>query len=220
MPRQSGRGFRRNASASLCNGDPDAARLLAQRLLPRMLGVATRLLTDRAEAEDVAQEAMIRLWRVAPDWRAGEARVSTWLYRVVTNLCTDRRRARIRRPAEGLDDAPEVSDGARSAVAGMIEADRMAALGAALAQLPERQRQAVVLRHIEGLTNPEIAVVLDVGVDAVESLTARGKRGLAAPGRSNRCNGQRKGLSGPMSGRRNRPRQRRAQWSPDCVRRI
>lgn len=162
------------------NGDPDAARLLAQHLVPRMLGVATRLLADRAEAEDVAQEAMIRLWRVAPDWRAGEAQVSTWLYRVVTNLCTDRRRARVRRPGVGLDEAPEVPDGARSAVAGMIEADRMAALDAALAQLPERQRQAVVLRHIEGLTNPEIAAVLDVGIEAVESLTARGKRALAA----------------------------------------
>jgi RNA polymerase sigma-70 factor (ECF subfamily) len=56
----------------------------------------------------------------------------------------------------------------------------MAAFQAALMQLPERQRQAVVLRHIEGLSNPEIAAVLDVGVEAVESLTARGKRALAA----------------------------------------
>ena len=162
------------------NGDPDAARLLSQRIVPRMLGVATRLLADRAEAEDVAQEAMVRLWRVAPDWRPGEAQVSTWMYRVVSNLCIDRQRSRSRRPGVGLDDAPEVADGARSAVAVMIEADRMAALDAALAQLPGRQRQAVVLRHIEGLTNPEIATVMDVGVAAVESLTARGKRALAA----------------------------------------
>ena len=56
----------------------------------------------------------------------------------------------------------------------------MAALEAALATLPDRQRQAVVLRHLEGLTNPEIATVLDIGVEAVESLTARGKRALAA----------------------------------------
>ena len=74
------------------NGDPDAARLLSQRIVPRMLGVATRLLADRAEAEDVAQEAMVRLWRVAPDWRPGEAQVSTWMYRVVSNLCIDWRR--------------------------------------------------------------------------------------------------------------------------------
>lgn len=161
-------------------GDPAAARVLTARLVPRALGYAARLLGDGAEAEDVTQEAMLRLWRAAPDWRAGEAQVSTWLYRVVTNLCTDRMRARKRRPAAALDDAPEVPDGGTGAEAGMIEADRMAALQAALDALPERQRQAVVLRHIEGLGNPEIAAVMDIGVEAVESLIARGKRALAA----------------------------------------
>ena len=162
------------------NGDPEASRRLTARLAPRVLSYATRLLADRAEAEDVTQETMLRLWRVAPDWRTGEAKVLTWAYRVVTNLSTDLRRARSRRPAVGLDGAPEVADGGRGAVAGLIEADRMAALQAALDQLPERQRQAVVLRHIEGMTNPEIAEILGVGVEAVESLTARGKRALTA----------------------------------------
>jgi RNA polymerase sigma factor (sigma-70 family) len=162
------------------NGDPAAARALTLRLTPRVLGYATRLLSDRAEAEDVTQEAMLRLWRVAPAWRQGEAQVTTWLYRVVTNLCTDRLRGRVRSRADALDDAPEVADGAAGAEAGLIEADRMAALQTALDALPDRQRQAVVLRHIEGLTNPEIAAVMDIGVEAVESLTARGKRSLAA----------------------------------------
>jgi RNA polymerase sigma-70 factor (ECF subfamily) len=162
------------------NGDPEAARLLAKRLLPRIMGFAGRMLGDRAEAEDVAQEAMLRLWKVARQWRQGEAKVSTWAYRVVSNLCTDRLRARVRRRQDALDDVAEPADGAASAVAGMIEADRMAALDAALAQLPERQREAVMLRHIEGLSNPEIAEVLQIGVEAVESLTARGKRALAA----------------------------------------
>jgi RNA polymerase sigma factor (sigma-70 family) len=162
------------------NGDPEAARLLAHRLLPRVLGYAARLLADRAEAEDIAQEAMLRLWRVAPEWRQGEAKVSTWLYRVVTNLCTDRLRARHRRKTETLDAVAEPEDGAASAVAGMIEADRMTALNFALSGLPDRQREAVVLRHIEGLTNPEIALIMQIGVEAVESLTARGKRALTA----------------------------------------
>ncbi len=162
------------------NGDRDAARALTQRLLPRVLGYAARLLADRSEAEDVAQEAMIRLWRIAPEWRQGEAKVTSWLYRVVTNLCTDRLRSRRRRATDALDAVAEPADGAPGAVAGLIEADRMAALQAALATLPERQRQAVVLRHIEGLTNPEIAEVMEIGVEAVESLTARGKRALAA----------------------------------------
>jgi RNA polymerase sigma-70 factor (ECF subfamily) len=135
---------------------------------------------DRAEAEDVSQEAMLRLWRIAPDWRQGEAKVSTWLYRVVTNLCTDRLRGRKRRRAVGLEDAPDVADDAQSVEATLVDNDRMAALNAALGTLPDRQRQAVVLRHIEGLSNPEIAEVMDIGVEAVESLTARGKRSLAA----------------------------------------
>ncbi len=160
-------------------GDPAAARALTLRLAPRMLGYVARLLADPAEAEDVAQEAMLRLWRAAPAWRSGEAQVSTWLYRVATNLATDRLRARGRRGAAALEDVPEPEDGAAGVVQGMIETERMSALDAALRALPERQREAVVLRHIEGLSNPEIAEILGVGAEAVESLTARGKRGLA-----------------------------------------
>lgn len=160
------------------NGDPDAARALTIRLGPLALRVAMRMLGDAAEAEDVAQEAMLRLWRQAPDWRQGEAKVSTWLYRVTSNLCTDRLRRRRRGVA--LDEVAEPEDGRPGVVAGMIEADRARALEAALDSLPERQRQAVVLRHLEGLTNPEIAAVMEIGVEAVESLTARGKRALTA----------------------------------------
>lgn len=161
-------------------GDRMAARVLVLRLSPRLLSYVSRLLRDRAEAEDVVQETLLRLWRIAPDWRAGEARVTTWLYRVATNLVTDRQRARQRRRVAALEDAPEPVDAAPGVVAQLMEADRMAALEAALACLPDRQRQAVVLRHLEGLSNPEIATILEIGVEAVESLTARGKRALAA----------------------------------------
>jgi len=159
------------------NGDRDAARELTRRLTPRILGYAARMLGDWAEAEDVAQDAMTRLWRIAPEWRQGEAKVTTWLYRVVSNLCTDRLR---RRRWVNLDAIPDPLDGAASAQDGLEEAERQAALAIALQGLPERQRQAVVLRHIEGMANPEIAAVMDIGVEAVESLTARGKRALAA----------------------------------------
>lgn len=158
------------------NGDRAAARALTLRLTPRVLSLATRLLGTAAEAEDVAQEAMVRLWRIAPEWRQGEAKVTTWLYRVTLNLCTDRLRRRRNVP---LDEAPEVEDGAPSAEQGLMQGERLAALDAALALLPERQRQAVILRHIEGLANPDIARIMDIGTEAVESLTARGKRALA-----------------------------------------
>ncbi len=160
------------------NGDAEAARALTLRLTPKVLGFAARMLGgDRAEAEDVAQEAMLRLWRQAKDWRQGEARITTWLYRVVSNLCTDRlRKAR----GVGIDTVPEPEDGSPGAAEGLQQAARAAALEHALAELPDRQRQAVILRHIEGLSNPDIAQIMDIGVEAVESLTARGKRALAA----------------------------------------
>jgi RNA polymerase sigma factor (sigma-70 family) len=162
------------------NGDADAARALAGRLVPRILGYATRLLGDRTEAEDIAQEVMLRLWRMAPNWHPGEAQVSTWVYRVTMNLCTDRLRAAKRKRAQALDDVAEPEDGSASVVAQMMDADRQAALELALADLPERQREAVILRHIEGLANPQIAEVMQIGVEAVESLVARGKRALRA----------------------------------------
>ncbi|SLN13600.1 ECF RNA polymerase sigma factor SigE [Roseivivax jejudonensis] len=158
-------------------GDRDAAHALTVRLAPRVFAHAARLLGDRAEAEDISQEVMLKLWRIAPDWRAGEAKVTTWLFRVTANLCIDRMR---RRRSTPLDAVPEPEDGAPSAEARLTEAARAEALQQALAQLPERQRQAVVLRHIEGLGNPEIARIMDIGPRAVESLTARGKRALEA----------------------------------------
>ncbi|SFK48211.1 RNA polymerase, sigma subunit, ECF family [Shimia haliotis] len=158
------------------NGDAGAARTLTLRLTPRVFGHAYRMLGNQADAEDVAQEALIRLWKVAPDWRQGEAKVTTWLYRVVANLATDRlRRAR----GVALDAVAEPQDDAMSAADRMQDRARQDALQNALATLPDRQRQAVVLRHIEGLGNPEIAEVMDISVEAVESLTARGKRTLA-----------------------------------------
>jgi len=163
--------------ARYATGDAAAARLLATRLTPRLYAHATRVLADRAEAEDVVQDTLMRLWKIAPQWRPGEARVTTWCYRVVANLCTDRLRKRRSVP---LGDVAEPADPAPNAEERMQDGARMDALQAALQTLPDRQRQAVILRHIEGLANPEIAAILDIGVEAVESLTARGKRGLTA----------------------------------------
>jgi len=160
-------------------GDAGAARVLTVRLTPRAFAQAVRMLGDRAEAEDVAQEAMLRLWRIAPDWRTGEARVTTWLYRVVANLCTDRLRKRPRMSVP-LEDVSEPADPTPSVEARMQSEARRDAVRAALADLPERQRIAVMMRHFDGASNPEIAQALGIGTEAVESLTARGKRALAA----------------------------------------
>ena len=162
--------------AQYSKGDAAVARALTARLMPRVFGHAVRVLGDRSEAEDVAQDAMMRLWKVAPDWRMGEAKVSTWLYRVTANLCTDRLR---RKRGVGLDEVDEPHDPSPSVTDQLQTRERMDALQAGLQTLPERQRQAVILRHIEGLANPEIAEILEISTEAVESLTARGKRALA-----------------------------------------
>lgn len=157
------------------NGDPSAAQVLTRRLLPRVLAQATRMLLDQTEAEDVAQDALMRLWKIAPDWRQDEAQVSTWLYRVVANLCTDRLRKRRGVP---LDQIAEPADPQRGVEVQMQDTARLRALSDALAQLPDRQAQAVSLRHLQGMGNPEIAEIMDISVRSVESLTARGKRAL------------------------------------------
>jgi RNA polymerase sigma-70 factor (ECF subfamily) len=159
-------------------GDQGAARELTDRLLPGVLRQAWRILGDETEAEDVAQDAMLRLWRQAGDWRAGEARISTWLYRVTHNLCIDR--IRKRRPTATIEDVAEPADPTPSALERLANSEASRALARAIRALPERQRQAVVLRHFEELSNPEIGERLDCSVEAVESLLARARRQLTA----------------------------------------
>ena len=155
-------------------GDREAFAALLERRYDGLFRLCFRLCGSRTEAEDLTQDICAALPAKLAGFRA-DAKVSTWLYRVVVNLSTDRLR---RRRSVPLDAAPEPEDGRPGADEGLIEADRAAALEAALQTLPERQREAVVLRHLEGLANPEIAEIMGVGVEAVESLTARGKRGL------------------------------------------
>ncbi|MDC1229258.1 sigma-70 family RNA polymerase sigma factor [Octadecabacter sp.] len=164
--------------AAFAAGDRDSALTLTQRLTPRVMGQAFRMLGNRAQAEDVAQDAMMRLWKIAPDWDADRAQVTTWLYRVVANLCTDVLRKRGRGVA--LDAIEEPSSDAPSVAQTLQTRAREDALRTALADLPERQAQAVSLRHLEELGNPQIAVIMDTNVRTVESLIARGKRALIA----------------------------------------
>lgn len=162
--------------AAYAGGNSGAATTLARRHAPRVLAVATRMLAERSEAEDITQDALMRLWRIAPDWDAGRAQVSTWLYRVAANLCIDRLRKRARIGA--LPDGMDPEDPTPPVLARIQDGQRQDALEQALQSLPERQRLAVILRHIEDLSNPEIAQAMDISVEAVESLTARGRAAL------------------------------------------
>ena len=103
--------------------------------------------------------------------------MSTWLYRVVHNLCIDR--IRKRRPQVPVEDAPEPVDPDPSVLDRMAQTEQSKAVAAAIAELPERQRQALILRHFEGMSNPAIGEALECSVEAVESLLARARRALA-----------------------------------------
>jgi len=133
------------------------------------------MLGNRTDAEDVAQDVFLRVWQQAPKWRSGEAKFSTWLHRVTLNLCTDRLR---RRRETALEAAGDPASDAPLPDAGLQEAAIVARVQVALAQLPERQREAIVLCHYQELGNIEAAAVLELSVDALESLLARGRRRL------------------------------------------
>ena len=144
--------------------------------------VAYRMLGDAAEAEDVAQEALLRLWASADRWRSGQAGIAAWLTRVAVNLCLDRlRRRRFSSDAE-VPDRPDDTPGADEA---MDEMRLRAAALAALGDLAERHRAAIVLTYYEELPNAVAAEVLEMKLKAFESLLlrARGAMRTALAGR-------------------------------------
>lgn len=163
--------------ARIRDGDAGGCRLLVDRHLTRLHALASRLLGSQADADEVCQDAFVRAWQQAPNWQPGAARFATWLHQVVLNLCRDRLRTRREMlPLESVaervdDDTPEHAHG---------RADRAHRIQTALATLPERQREALLLCHFQGLSNIEAAGLLALSVDALESLLARGRRALRA----------------------------------------
>ncbi|HTM79667.1 RNA polymerase sigma factor [Asticcacaulis sp.] len=159
----------------IARGDMAAVSALVSRKLPKLLSLGRRMLNDPVEAEDVAQETLVRTWKQAATWAPGKARIDTWMHRVALNLCYDRLRRR--RDSVSSDDI-EIIDDAAGPSAQLEQAQTAQALQNALAQLPERQRTAITLNYYQEMSNIEAAAVMDVSIEALESLLARARRTL------------------------------------------
>lgn len=156
-------------------GDAQAFQALSDRHLDRTVTLAQRVLGNRAEAEDVAQDAFLRLWRNAYRFRPGEARFTTWFYRITVNLCLDRRR---RPQMDDIESVPDPVDPGDDALTQIDRKERARIVGDAVARLPDRQRQAVALCYDAELSNAEAAMAMEVSVGALETLLVRARRSL------------------------------------------
>jgi RNA polymerase sigma-70 factor (ECF subfamily) len=163
--------------ARVAAGDVDAFRLLVARYLGSLLGIARRMLRDDAEAEDVAQETLLRLWRSADLVAIGPGGLQPWLRRVASNLCIDRIRTARREMV--TDELPEQAL-APEQLRSLEEQELGLRVDLALKALPERQRLALTLFHYEGMSQLEVAAVMGISDQAVESLLARARRTLKA----------------------------------------
>ncbi|MFC7290866.1 RNA polymerase sigma factor [Hirschia litorea] len=156
-------------------GDRQAASVLVRRHSQRVLNISRRMLGNEAEAEDVTQDVFLKVWKSAVRWVPGEAKFTTWLHRVTMNACLDK----LRKPRMGnMDVVPETVDEAATPAEELETKSRSNMLKIAMQDLPERQRAALALCYFEDVSNIEAAGILEVSVDALESLLARGRRAL------------------------------------------
>ena len=133
----------------LATGDESAFRLLVVRHIDRAYAIALRIIGNAADAEDVVQDTMLKVWTHRGQWQHGRAKFSTWLYRVVSNRCIDLRR---KPRTENVDAVPEVADKQPDA-SSVIERNEVTdLLEAALRRLPEQQRIAVILSYHENMS--------------------------------------------------------------------
>jgi RNA polymerase sigma-70 factor (ECF subfamily) len=162
----------------VAEGDAQAFRELTELHLQAILTYCFRLTGNRAEAEELSQEVFLRAWQRASEYQP-KARVTTWLHRIAHNLAIDALRRRPR-AASAIDDLEvEPSESSSRNPLQLLERKHAASgVQAELEKLPQRQKMALLLCHEQGMSNPEIAEVLDTGVEAVESLLSRARRAL------------------------------------------
>ncbi len=166
--------------AALSGGERAALARLIVLYGPGVQRYAAQNLRQPQEAEDVAQEVFLRVWAQAGRYDPARGAVSTWIYRIAVNLCIDRNRRGGLRRFLGLEAAPEVPDEAPGPEAVTDARQRLARIRSVLTELPDRQRQAIVLRAAGGLSTGEIAAILGISPGAAEQLLVRARATLRA----------------------------------------
>ena len=166
-------------------GDEDAFRELVEIHHHRVIGAAARMLSDHTEAEDVAQQVFVRVWKSAARWEP-TGKFTTWLYIIVRNLVFNESLRRARHPARSLeevrneDDRPQQfeDENVKAPDTAILDAEMQDAIERAIQELPEPQRVAIVLRRYQDVSYEEIGEVLDLTVPAVKSLLFRARTDL------------------------------------------
>ena len=164
---------------SLRRGEPEAFERLVLAYQHRVFSIALRMLADRGEAEEVAQEVFLRVHRSVRDFR-GEAKLSTWLYAITSRLCLNRLRSPSRARRAGEAALMRMADAHPNPGATLEASEVEAALHRAIGELDDEQRIVVVLRDLHGLAYEEIAAALDLPLGTVRSRLHRARMELKA----------------------------------------
>ena len=160
---------------AIANGSKQAFSQLASRYLSQIVKFAYRYVGNRTDAEDIAQETLIRLWKHAASWEPQGFSLCSWIYRITYNLCIDD--IRKRKPVSELKHENQVIANGEPEDE-LYQSQKNEIVIAALNALPERQRTAINLCVYQALSNQEAADTMGISVEALESLLSRARRNL------------------------------------------
>ena len=159
-------------------GNTAAFEAIVNRHAAQVYNLALRMVRNPQEAEDIAQESFVRVWRALPTFRA-DAQFTTWLYRIVTNLCYNRLpRLKQELHAVDADEQNTLQDTAVSIERTLLNEELLNELNQAINSLPESQRLLITLRHVQGMSYDEIAQVTEMPLGSVKTGIFRARRQL------------------------------------------
>lgn len=156
-------------------GDPDAVKNILATHLDRIYQLAYRICQNQSDAEEIAQESFVKLWRQSANWHPS-ARISTWLYRVAYHQAIDVYRKSKKMPVAELED--NIIDQGPAPHQDLDLQQRQHHLQAAINSLPERQKMAIMLVHQQEMSQKQASAALEISVEALESLLSRARRKL------------------------------------------